>query len=270
MIPKLRLLLDDAVIGTGRSGVASVNFFPCDLSDRTSVAHLVANIKPSLIFHLAGSFTGEFDRDFQANVLCAKNIFDAILSTKLHTRIVIFGSAAEYGSVLAKQNPVSEMLECHPVSVYGLTKSYQTKLAQFYARTTGLDVVIARVFNLAIRGQSKILFYGRSEALIGAYKTNEITSMEFGNLGSERDYINEDLATEQILAIAKNGIGGEVYNVGSGVPRTMRAILNEMLGKEGIPLDIVVEKSSESVGRKGIDVPIIYADISKVNSLLEK
>jgi GDP-4-dehydro-6-deoxy-D-mannose reductase len=142
-------------------------------------------------------------------------------------------------------------------------------LAQFYARTTALDVVIARVFNLSIRGQSKILFYGRCEALIGAYKTNKIASMEFGNLGSQRDYINEDLAIEQLLAIAKTGISGDVYNVGSGVPRTMRAILNEMLCKEGIPTDIVVEKSSESVGRKGIDVPLIYADIAKVNILLQ-
>lgn len=220
-----------------------------------------------MIFHLAGSFTGLFENDFQVNTLGAKYLFDSILSEKLDTRVVVVGSAAEYGAVLAEDNPIAETFPCRPVSVYGLTKNYQTEMAKYYARTSNIDVVIARVFNLAVPGLSQRLFYGRAEAMIQAYKNKQISKVEFGNLSSERDYIGIEDAATQLIAIAERGTLGEVYNVGSGLPKTMRSLLIEMLSKDGISGDVIVEASSESVGRKGFDVPRIYADISKVASI---
>ena len=79
--------------------------------------------------------------------------------------------------------------------------------------------------------------------------------------------IEFDKAIEQILLIAELGKSGEIYNVGSGTPKKMRAILQGMVEKEGIPWSSVVESNSEAIGRKGFDVPVIYADISKVLKL---
>lgn len=267
-LPILRTKYLEPVIGTGRSNIESADYFSCDLTDVRSVSCLIAKVKPRLIFHLAGSFTGQFENDFKVNTLSAKYLFDSILAQKLVTRIVVFGSAAEYGAVLAEDNPISEMQPCKPVSVYGLTKYYQTAIAEFYARTTNSDVVIARVFNLAIAGLSQRLFFGRAHAMIEAYKHKQIAKMEFGNLSSERDYIGAEEAVSQLLAIAERGISGEVYNVGGGVPKTMRSLLIEMLSKEGIPTDVIIETSSEAIGRKGFDVPIIYADTSKISTIL--
>lgn len=268
LLPILRTKYKDLVIGSGRTDVESANYLPCDLTDASSVASLISKIKPRLIFHLAGSFTGQFESDFQVNTLSAKHLFDSILFEKLDTRVVVFGSAAEYGAVLTEDNPISETFPCRPVSVYGLTKNYQTELARFYVRTSNINVVIARVFNLAIAGLSPRLFYGRADAMIQAYKTKQISQMEFGNLNSERDYIGIEEAVTQLLAIAEQGTAGEVYNVGSGVSKTIRSLLIEMLTKEGIKSDVIVERGSESVGRIGIDVPVIYADTSKVQSIL--
>jgi len=117
-------------------------------------------------------------------------------------------------------------------------------------------------------GLSPRLFYGRAEALITAYKNNEITKMEFGNLSSERDYIGIEEAVTQLLVVAERGTSGEIYNVGSGVPKSIRSILFEELSKNGIPNNVVIETNSESIGRKGFDVPVIYADISKVVKLM--
>lgn len=103
--------------------------------------------------------------------------------------------------------------------------------------------------------------------MIQAYKNKQISKVEFGNLSSERDYIGIEDAATQLIAIAERGTLGEVYNVGSGLPKTMRSLLIEMLSKDGISGDVIVEASSESVGRKGFDVPRIYADISKVASI---
>ncbi len=267
LLPELRAHYNESVIGSGRVKIEDVDYFSCDFTDETAVKNLIKTVRPRLIFHLVGSFTGQFELDFKVNALSAKFIFDSILSEALETRVVVFGSAAEYGAVLATDNPIPETYRGRPVSVYGLTKSFQTDMANYYARTQNSDVVTARVFNLAVQGLSQRLFYGRAEALISAYKKGDITQLEFGNLDSERDYIEFDKAIEQILLIAELGKSGEIYNVGSGTPKKMRAILKIMVEKEGIPWSSVIESNSEAIGRKGFDVPVIYADTSKVLKL---
>lgn len=268
LLPELRSFYKEPVVCTGRAKIDCGDYFTCDLTDARAVADLIKVIRPRLIFHLAGSFDGQFEPDFQVNTLGAKYIFDSILAEALTTRVVVFGSAAEYGAVASSDNPIPETLPCRPVSVYGLTKMFQTDMATYYARTKNIDVVVARVFNLATSGLSQRLFYGRAEAMVLAYKRGDITQLEFGNLDSERDYIELDKATEQLLAIAERGLTGEIYNVGSGIPKSIRSILKDMLNKAGVPEGAVIEFSPEVIKSKGFDVPIIYADISKVSKLM--
>lgn len=268
LLPLLRAYYKESVICTGRARTDADDYFRCDFADEGAVANLIKTVRPRLIFHLVGSFTGQFEFDFQANTLSTKFIFDSILSEDLAARVVVFGSAAEYGAVLASDNPIPESFPCRPVSIYGLTKSFQTDMAAYYARTKNIDVVVARVFNLATPGLSQRLFYGKAEAMILAYKRGEITRLEFGNLDSERDYIELEEATDQLLAIAEHGFSGEIYNVGSGTPKKIRSILKNMLEKEDISECAVVESSAEVIRGKGLDVPIIYADITKVSKLM--
>lgn len=267
LLPILRTKYKESVIGTGRSEADHIDYLGCDLTDERSVESLVKKVRPRIIFHLAGSFTGQFENDFRINTLSTKYLFDSVLSEKLDSRIVIFGSAAEYGAVRPEDNPIPETFPCKPISIYGLTKNYQTEMAAFYSRTTGLDIVIARVFNLAAPGLSQRLFFGRAEAMIQSYKTGKISQLVFGNLSSERDYVELKSAVKQLINIAERGVSGEIYNVGSGVPKKMRTILMEMIDKQAIPLEAIVESSSEAVGRVGFDVPIIYADMNKTSKL---
>lgn len=267
LLPFLRSYYNEPVIGSGRNKTDDENYYTCDFTDELAVLELIKTVQPRLIFHLVGSFTGQFELDFQANTLSAKFIFDSLLSEKLATRVLIFGSAAEYGAVTDADNPISETFPCCPISIYGLSKAYQTDMATYYARTQNLDIVIARVFNLAMSGLSQRLFIGRANAMILAYNNGDIKQLEFGNLNSVRDYIDFENAMKQLLAIAEHGISGEIYNVGSGSPKKMRSLLQEMLEKEGIPWSSVIELNSEAIGRKGFDVPIIYADITKVLEL---
>jgi nucleoside-diphosphate-sugar epimerase len=267
-LPLLRNYYSEPVVGTSRAKAANFDYLSCDLTDESAVRVLLKTVQPRIIFHLAASFTGQFNVDYQINTLSAKYIFDSILSENLTTRVILFGSAAEYGVVLPTDNPIPEAFPCRPVSIYGLTKAFQTDVAKYYARAHKLDAVIARVFNLALPGLSERLFYGRAESLIRAYKHGGITELKFGDLSSKRDYINLQQASSQILAVAKHGVAGEIYNVGSGVAVDMRSILVRMLQAEDMPQCKVVETRSEAIGRKGYDVPVIYADIKKVSALL--
>ena len=265
-IPKLEDSLPDDVVRVVRGSVQLPSEIECDLSDKNAVEYLIRKTKPKVIYHLAGSFAGDFETDILVNAYSSKWIFDELIRSKLDCRVVLLGSAAEYGLVGETENPVSENQPLKPVSIYGLTKVIQTQVATLYSSMHGIDAVVARVFNLAGEGLSLRLFYGRLLSLINSYKRGEIEKLSFGNLDAVRDYINFDDASTLIFAIADKGVKGEVYNVGSGVPVRIRDLLCKLLEENNIPLDCF-ECVPEQIKRNG-DVPGIYADIKKVSALL--
>ena len=91
--------------------------------------------------------------------------------------------------IAREDNPVSEEYPLHPVSIYGVTKAFQTQLAQFYYRRHHLDLVMARTFNLIGLGISPRLFIGRLQQQIEDYRFGKITKISLGNLEARRDYI---------------------------------------------------------------------------------
>jgi GDP-4-dehydro-6-deoxy-D-mannose reductase len=250
---------------TARKLASEEGAIPADLAERESVFALVKRVRPDLIFHAAGSFSGDLDTDLAINAWSGRWLLDAILGESLSTRVVLVGSAAEYGRVLPHDNPLLESRVLAPVSVYGFTKATQTLLATHYASQRGADVVVARLFNLFAEGMSTRLFVGRMQVQIGEYLRGERQRIETGNLESERDYIDAAEAVNQLRLIAASGRSGQVYHVANGRPVRMRELLARMLGEAGLDMSVVDDHSSH-VGRSH-DVPVIYANIEKTRSL---
>ncbi len=238
----------------------------CDLADRSRVDETIRLLKPELIFHMAGSFSNDFVTDFDNNVLGARHLLDAVVAAELPARILLMGSAAEYGNLDPQQSPVAETQVLRPVSVYGWTKAAQTQLASLYASTFGLDVIVARTFNLLGRGVSEKLFVGNVQKQIDAVQAGERDRISIGSLDAERDYIDIADACALYYAIATKGVAGEVYNVGSGKPVIMRDLLLDMLHHARLDESIVDE---EAAGKPTPhpQVSRIYADICKVSML---
>jgi len=240
----------------------------CDLVDASAIDELVGKVRPDLIFHLAASYTGEYVKDLAVNTDSARHLLDAALRRNLRPRTVLIGSAAEYGMVEPDDNPVTEAQALRPVSVYGVTKAFQTLLSGHYAYQHGMDIVVARLFNLFATEQSERLFVGRVERLIEQFKRGQRDAIEIGNLSAQRDYVDSVEAVEQLVMIATRGSPGEVYNLGSGRPTSMRDLLARMLSDSGLDMSVVRE-GSPAAGRAGYDVPIIYADTRKTLRLRE-
>lgn len=251
---------------TDRAGGDGPGGLPCDITDAGAVRALLERTRPERIFHLAGLSSGEFERDFAVNVEGARHLCEGTLALGLAPRLVLIGSAAEYGFVAPGENPVTEAHPLRPASVYGLTKAFQTQLALFYAARHQVDIVVARLFNLIAPGVPENLFAGRAERLIARYRRGEIAALEFGNLSSTRDYVEGEDAVDQLLLIAGRGVRGEVYHVASGRPITMRDLLARLLREASIPADAVREAPDRPT-RMGTDVPIVYADTSKTRAL---
>lgn len=239
----------------------------CDLGNAAEVAALIRAVQPDRVFHLAGTFTNEFAADFTGNVTTTQHLLEAVCTSAPAARVVLIGSAAEYGCVRPEENPVPEDHPLAPVSLYGWSKVCQTHLAGFYHRVRGADVVLARLFNLSGKGASPRLFVGRLNEQIARFNRGETQEILVGNLNSVRDYVSTDEAARQLAGIANHGQAGKVYHVGSGVPVKMRDLLERMLAEAGIGLESVRVAVGEPAGK--LDIPMIFADMQRTKALLQ-
>src|SRR5215831_18769707 len=79
-------------------------FHACDLSDPAAVQELVRAVGPERIYHLAGTFTNEYAADFRSNVESTRHLLEAVRQRTI--RVLLIGSAAEYGFVPSEANPL--------------------------------------------------------------------------------------------------------------------------------------------------------------------
>jgi GDP-4-dehydro-6-deoxy-D-mannose reductase len=231
---------------------------------------LLRRVRPRLVFHLAGSFSNDYAADYAVNAQGALNLLEGLRAQAIDARVVLMGSAAEYGVIRPEDNPVAEDRVLRPVSVYGLTKAFQTQVAAWHAHAFGSDVVVARLFNLEAPGLSERLFVGRVERLIRRYRDAQIASFDVGNLESRRDYVTGEEAVAQVRLIAARGEKGGVYHVASGKAVAMREILYRMLDAAGVPRQAAREAVPGAGGRTGYDAPIIFADTRRTRALEDR
>ncbi|MBP9682949.1 MAG: NAD-dependent epimerase/dehydratase family protein, partial [Bacteriovorax sp.] len=194
----LKIHTKETIISTGRADQTHKDYIRCDLRDAEAFSNLIVSTQPRLIYHLSASFTECYDVDYHVNVLITQKILETLRLHKMKTRLVLMGSAAEYGFVSSEDNPVRETHLLRPISIYGLTKAFQTQYALYHAHHFGSDVVIARLFNLFAPGLSERLFIGHVEKKIKSYLREEITEIEVGNLNSYRDYVEANEAISQL------------------------------------------------------------------------
>lgn len=267
VIARLRMGDNYRVIATSRDCDDECGF-QLDVRNPEQIYSAIKSTEPDLVLHLAATFANDFDEAYAVNVEATRHLLDAVLKSGSRIRILLVGSAAEYGVVRPEDNPIREDRALNPVSIYGLTKAWQSQLAGLYA-SSGVDVVVARVFNLEGPGLSERLFIGRLERQIGEVLTGRKSVIELGPLGATRDYVSIDAAADQILAIALYGDAGRVYHVASGLPVTMREILARYLAIHKLDASIVRE-SAGLTNRIGYDVPEIYADIANTMQLMNR
>ena len=240
-------------------------FHSCDLLDCAAVARLLEEVLPDRIYHLAGTFTNEYGPDFRSNVDSTRHLLEGVRQGGRSVRVLLIGSAAEYGCVKPEENPVREEHALAPVSVYGWTKACQTLLMQYYCQVHGLNIVMARLFNLGGTGASEKLFVGRLHQQMEQFLSGAIKEITVGALDSVRDYLPVEAAAQGLERVMQFGKPGEVYHVASGIPTRMRDLMEELLQERGVPRDCVREAPRRASDK--LDVPVIYADISKTSQL---
>jgi len=233
------------VYGMDRLGGREKDFFQNDFSDSKKTARVLANTRPDYIFHLAGMARGDDPRALlAANVDSLIVLCEAISRIKAYApRVLVPGSAAEYGDLALARLPAREVYPAAPIAYYGWSKAIATETALFYARR-GLDLVVARIFNICGAGTPESLSVGRLArdlALIKQKKQKPVLTV-YG-LDSRRDFLDIADVCAYLTDLALKGASGQIYNICRGRSHTIREVMAELIKISGIK-GLVIDRSA--------------------------
>lgn len=205
------------------------NLFACDLLRPKEFQSVLQRIKPSYIFHFAGGRYVNDQQTFDANFLTTKNLFESIkvLGLGRKTRVIIPGSAAEYGNIETKNKIVENCLP-KPMGWYGFVKLLQTQLGVFYAQQD-FDVVIVRMFNVSGACSPISLALGGFAKQIVDIENGADPVIKTKNLDGQRDFLDVKDVCRGLWAVALKGKSGQIYNLCSGRSSTIRDLLQQLL-----------------------------------------
>lgn len=235
--------------------------FIADIADEKKLIKILISVKPDYIFHLAGVInTRDWDELYQGNVQKTGKFLEAVRKAGIPAKVIIPGSAAEYGKVTKADLPVTEECPPCPLTLYGLSKLFQTGMVRYYA-ALGVNVVIGRVFNFIGEGIPEYMsvgtFLGQVKKIKAGRSKNEIM---VGNIKSKRDFLDIHDVCAGLVAVAEKGRNGEIYNICSGASVSMESILKMMIRESGVKARIKVDKKRLKTG----DIPDIYGSNRKI------
>lgn len=252
-----------SVAGTVRnrtSGVGGVTEYALEIEDEPALQKVVQAVRPTHVFHLAAIVDTVTTPDvlalYRTNVLGTAAVLESLRSAASVERVLVASSAFAYGRPPANGRPVAESDELAPLTPYGASKVACEAIALQWGRSTGADVVVTRAFQHTGPGH------------VGAYALSDWASqlasgareIRVGNLDVARDYLDVRDVAAAYEALVLTGRAGTVYNVASGVPVTMRTLLEGLVAAFGGHASIVVDPARI----RGLDQPVFVADVSRV------
>lgn len=218
-----------------------------DVGDAAAVAAAVAAAQPEVLFHLAGlTFVPDAAADpgaaFRVNALGTLHVLAAVHRHAPGCRVVLVGSADAYGAVEAAALPVREACPLRPLSAYGSSKAAAELVAEQWQRSMGLDVVRLRPFNHTGPGQRPdFVCADFARQLVAVARGAQPARLRVGDLAPVRDFTDVRDVVAAYLAAAERGASGAVYNVCSGVGRSIRSVLDDLAAAVGVTVEVDID-----------------------------
>jgi UDP-glucose-4-epimerase GalE len=240
-----------------RSAVPADRLVVGDLMEREKLAATFRDRRIDAVMHFAafcyvGESVTEPAKYYQNNIVGTLSLLDAMRDAGVQ-RIVFSSTCATYGE--PETVPITEAEKQHPINPYGFTKLAIERALADYARAYGIGYAALRYFNasgaaadgsigedhdpethliplvlqVALGQRAEVLVFGDD------YPTPDGTCL--------RDYIHvADLASAHVLALEalEGGAPSNAFNVGTGVPHSVRQVLDAVARVAGrpVPADI--------------------------------
>jgi UDP-glucose 4-epimerase len=214
------------------------------------------------VFHLAAQpgVAYSFNNPIKTNRVNTEGTLNVLLAAKEKkcSRVVFASSSSVYG--ISNYQPADENHPTNPISIYGISKLAGERYCKIFNSEFKVPVVSLRYHtvygprqrpDLAIAIWSKKIMNGEPPII-------------FGDGNQKRDFtFIEDIVDGTIAAATKEGVEGEIFNLGYGRTQTINETVKTLLkiiGRE----DLTPIYGKSRIG----DVAETFADITKASKFL--
>ena len=205
-----------------------------DVCDRADVEAALKRARPEAIVHLAAQSSVaasavDPDQTHRINYGGALSVLEGALRCSSRPRILLIGSADQYGSAAPGSPPFTEDSPLAPASAYARSKTEAERLGTSFV-DAGLEVVRIRAFSHSGPGQSDAFALSSFARQIAEIEAGQREPMlRVGNLDSVRDYLDVDDVVEAYLRLLDPTVAADIYNVASGVGTRLGDLLDALL-----------------------------------------
>lgn len=233
-----------------------------DFGNRGAIEGALRGI--DIVFHLVSTTTPQTSNDdplfdVQSNVLESIHLLQECVAQKIKKVVFVSSGGTIYGrpGVL----PVPEDSPTNPLCSYGISKLTIEKYLQLFHHLYQLDYLIVRPSNPYGPRQNPKNRQGLISVMLDRISRNE--EMEIWGDGEVvRDYLYIDDLVEAMALSAFMDSTTKVLNIGSGIGWS----INQLIQKVSEVLNVSVRVNYRPA--RGFDVPAIYLDIVRAQSLL--
>jgi len=221
-----------------------------DLREFDRVRDVIASVKPQRIYHLAAfsspaeSF-GDPEQTYRVNFMGTLNLLSAWLRVGMDSRLLLISSAEVYGIVPKEKLPLREEAELRPINPYAGSKAAAEILALQFFRSYGLPIVLVRPFNhTGPRQSSRFVCSNLARQVAEIELGLRPPTIVAGNIDAVRDFSDVRDIVRGYFDLLEHGAPGEVYQLCSGHPVSIKSILDMLIPFASKPIQVVVDKSS--------------------------
>ena len=227
----------------------SIRLYEGDIVDFQSIFKVLKDVKPDIIYHLAGqafvpsSFEHTADT-FKVNVIGSINIFESVKAAEISPRIVIVTSGEVYGETAGLPELPTEKSALHPFNPYAASKTSIDYIAQTYKTFEGLDIVIARSFNhTGPRQRPSFICSSLARQIAEIQKTHAAPTIRIGSITPRRDFTDvRDVARAYSHLGTVSSEKNFIYNICSGNIFSIEEIIRMYESITGLKFELQVEQ----------------------------
>lgn len=249
-----------AVYGTGAVAADLSGYFQVDLLDKQDLENVVAEVKPSVVVHLAAiAFVGHGEASdfYQVNLIGTRNLLEALALHAVNLDAVLLASSANvYGN--AAEGILAENTPPNPANDYAVSKLAMEYMAKLWIDK--LPLFMVRPFNYTGVGQTEDFLLPK----IVAHFRRHAPFIELGNLDVWRDF--SDVRT--VAAIYKQLLEvkplGHLINVCSGATHSLREVLAMAENITGHKIEVRVNPAFVRAN----EVKTLCGDATRLRSLI--
>lgn len=236
-----------------------------DVTDAGACRALTRDTVPTHVVHLAAvsqirQSLDDPEATYRINVEGTRNVLEAARLLPERPRVLVIGSAEEYGSNPGQPLPELPVDALRPRSPYAASKVEVERLIErnpVYRRLA----IRTRSFPHLGPGQSRGFFSADvASLLVEIEQGRRPPVLPLGNLDAVRDYSDVRDIVRAYVLLLERGTVGEVYNVCSGRGVRMQAVLEQMLAVAGVPARVEADPAK----LRPSEIPVLIGDNAKL------